>query len=463
MRPLRSFAAACALLTTAAGVAPLAAQPAALAAVADSLAAARLSRDSVAGVVLAVYRAGQPVLRRAYGRADVEAGRAMTPGTALPIASITKQFTAAAVLRLVDSGRVQLDAPAATYLPELRQHGAITVRQLLHQRSGLGRYERAYPLLPPASAAAVLATIDSAAAEGPAGDRFAYNNANYYVLGLLAARVAGDASWDAHLARVFFRPLGLAATRACGAGDPGPAGYTVGGGARRPGAPLSALVTGPAGGLCSTADDLARWSAALHGGRLLSSASYALMTTPSTGAGPANAYGMGAVRAALEGRAKLWHNGGLTWGFNTMLAHYPADSLTVVVLANSYPARAEETEEALARAALGLPQRGGGVAAAAAAGVRATGAALPGAAYAGRYAVGPLAFAVTAVGAELELVDPNNRTQRLAHKGGDVFCGVADPSFCLLFRTEGTGADARAMTLFVDSPRATAPPARRVE
>jgi CubicO group peptidase (beta-lactamase class C family) len=460
MRPARSLAAA--LLLTGAGLAPLAAQPAAVVAAADSLAAARMSRDSVPGLVLAVYRDGRPVLRRAYGRTAVDGGAPMTPETALPIASITKQLTAAAVLRLADSGRMQLDAPVSTYLPELRQRGTVTVRQLLHQRSGLGRYERPYAMVRPASAAAVLAIIDSVPVEGPPGGAFSYNNANYYVLGELAARVGGDASWDAHLGRVFLRPLGMTATRACGAGDPVPTGYLLGGGARRPGAPLPALMTAAAGGLCSTVDDLARWSAALHGGRVLSPASYALMTTPSTGAGPFNPYGMGAVRALLGGRPKLWHNGALTWGFNGMLAHYPADSLTVVVLTNAYPARVEETEEALARAALGLPQRGGGVAAAAAAGVRAAGAALPSAAYAGRYAAGPLNFAVTAAGAELELVDPGNRTLRLAHKGGDVFCGVADPSFCLLFRTEGTGGAARATTLLVDSPRAQAPPASRV-
>ena len=207
---------------------------------------------------------------------------------------------------------------------------------------------------------------------------------------------------------------------------------------------------GPAGGLCSTADDLARWTAALHGGRVLSPASYAAMTTPPAG-GPDSRYAMGTVVESVAGHRKLWHNGALTSGFNAQLAYYPTDSLTIVVLANAYPAQPEALETALFRTWAGI---------AAPPTVVAEGPALPLVEYSGTYAVGGLRFVVSVDSAQngLAMVDPNGRTLPLRHVGGHVFALRGDDTFRVSFDVEG----GHAVRLRIDSPRAKAPPAARV-
>lgn len=431
--------------------------------IADSIAGARLA-DGAPGMIIAVYRDGTPLFRRAYGQADPEHGNPLAADAPMRLASITKQFTAAATLKLIDEGRLTLDAPVTGFVPLLGAAGeGVTVRHLLTQRSGLGRFEPAFAQAPPATANDVVRAIAVAPRQGAPGARFEYNNANYYLLGEIITRIAG-APWERYLADRLLIPAGAAGIRPCDARDDGVRSYLLTGNLSRRAMPtLPNVLLGAAGELCASADDLARWSGALHGGHLLSDTSYRLMVTPL----PGSEYAMGTVASSLGGMSRLWHNGGLSSGANTVVAHYPSQRLTVVVLANGFPVRPEDVEQHVAAALLGVTPPSATVAA------RSTGAstsasalltpndsagAAPLSAFPGTYQTGPLRFVVASAGDGLMLTDPAGRAIPLARQRSNTFCSTQDSTFCVHFTVEAE----RAEVLNVDSPRAKAPPARRV-
>jgi CubicO group peptidase (beta-lactamase class C family) len=154
-----------------------AARAARLARVADSLGAVRV-HEGVTGLVIGVYHGERPLYVHALGLADEASGRAMATGQAMDVASITKQFTAAGVLRLVDQGKVALDAPLSRYVTDAGPTlGVVTVRQLLNQTSGVGHYEPAFQTHAPQSRDDILRVLRDAPADAAAGTRFTYNNA----------------------------------------------------------------------------------------------------------------------------------------------------------------------------------------------------------------------------------------------------------------------------------------------
>ncbi|HEX6250682.1 MAG TPA: serine hydrolase domain-containing protein [Gemmatimonadaceae bacterium] len=456
MTSLRALVLAVVLIPSLAGAQAL--TPAERARHAADSAAAALIADSVAGVVIGVFRGTTREFTSAYGYADVAARRRMTADAEMPIASITKQFVAAGVLALVDEGRVNLDDQIAKHLPPMSAHGNVTVRQLLHQTSGIGRYESAIQTRLLSSTDDVVQVIAEAPVEFQPGERFSYNNANYLLLGALIERVTGQ-RWDEYLGARFFARVGMAHTRGCPDGaEPGSVvGYMSAGGPRVRRARLPLVLTGASGGLCSTAADLARWSVALHGGELLSPAGTAAMITPlplpaQAGAG---AYAMGTVVSMLDGHRELWHNGALSSGFHSMLAYYPDDSLTVVVLTNTFPKRPEPAARAVARAWFGVQPVAAPAVASHAAAAQSP---LPLAAYAGVYSVGPLRFTVSVANDALTLVDPNGSSMALQSAGVHTFASVRDSTFKVLFDV----TDGRVTQLRIDSPRAKAPPVPRV-
>ncbi len=417
----------------------------------DSLANARLA-DGVPGLIIGVYRDTTPVLLHVAGRADMTTSQPLSVNRPMPVASVTKQFTAVAVMALVDDGRIELDAPASRYIPHLPStHREATVRQLLHHTSGIGRVEPLFAARPPLTTDTVLRAIAGAKVEFAPGERFAYNNANYLLLGAIIEHVTGIA-WDAYLHSRFFVPLGMHNTRSCApVASDSLVGYMRAGGTPTARPPIPTTLTGAAGALCSTPHDLAHWSRALHQGSLLSPAGYATLRTPPTVAdAPNHTYAMGVVRGSNGGRTRLWHNGALTSGFNAQLSHYPDDSLTIVVLANAYPAEVERVEAAayLAWRGQSLPS------------TRPTPgspAALAPAAFAGAYVAGPLRFEIVQSGDALTLVDPNGGRVPLQRAGPLTWRSERDETFRVLFDVE----DGRVMQLRIDSPRAKAPPARR--
>jgi CubicO group peptidase (beta-lactamase class C family) len=311
----------------------------ALAARIDSVVRADLLPRGFPSVSIAVTRGGRTLLERAWGVADATTGRRAAPTTTYDIGSMAKQFTAALVLRLVDRGRLSLTDPVGRHLRGLRpEWNAITVEQLLNHTSGLARDFA--PVRPEADAVPGDALVATAARDplvSKPGRAFAYSNTGYLLLGALIEKVHGR-PYGAVLRDEIARPLGLASLGWCEdlAGPRAATGYVRSSdGKVAPRGRVHASHGLGFAGICSTAGDVARWNQALHGGRVLSAASYAAMTT--TRGAAAGKYGFGlAPRRARWGAPAIVHDGQV-YGFSSHNAWFPAESLSVTLLYNALP------------------------------------------------------------------------------------------------------------------------------
>ncbi|MHC1655288.1 serine hydrolase domain-containing protein [Stenotrophomonas maltophilia] len=292
----------------------------------------------VPGAAVLVLHDGQAVFRRGYGLAVVEDSTAVTPASTFRLASISKQFTAAAVLLLVEDGRLGLDQPARQWLPELPPAAAaITLRQLLSHTGGLLDYE---DLMDPADTrqvhdADVLTLLSRQDRLNFApGTQYRYSNSGYALLAVIVGRASGQ-DFAAFLQQRIFAPLGMAHTVAHQDGvDTVTArayGYSwIDRHWQRTDQSTTSAVLGD-GGIYSSLDDLARWDAALYDDRLLSQASRRAMFSPATPTTETDVphYGFG---WRLNGPVQ-WHSGE-SIGFRNVILRHPEKHLTVIVLTN---------------------------------------------------------------------------------------------------------------------------------
>jgi CubicO group peptidase (beta-lactamase class C family) len=294
------------------------------------------------GAALLVLQDGQPVLRRGYGLADLEQGTAVGPQTNFRLASVSKQFTAAAILLLAEDDRLHLDDPVRKWLPSLPVAGeAITLRHLLTHTSGLIDYEDVMPEAPGGQVldsqlgdADVLKILETQERTYFApGSAYRYSNSGYALLALTVERASGH-EYPAFLRERIFQPLGMENTLAYVRGGPEIShrayGYTAVDGVwtRTDQSPTSAVLGD--GGIYSSIDDLAKWDAVLYDDRLLADESrrmaFAAATTTDD---PDVDYGFG---WRITGDS-LWHSGE-TIGFRNVIVRYPQQRLTVVLLSN---------------------------------------------------------------------------------------------------------------------------------
>ncbi len=306
---------------------------------------AQIADAGYPGASLAVIRGGHVTDIHPIGAAD-GFGRPVGPETPFVVGSLSKSLTALAVMRLVDAGRLDLDAPVTRYLPAFRTATtgptSITVRQLLDQTSGLpgSATNLSTPVSTLAGRVASLATVEPAITPGT---RYAYSNANYIVLGGVIEAATGRSYADA-MQSLVFGPLGMthttaepATASALGLGD----SHRIWFGIPTVHAPLLRPDLVPAGFIVSTAADLARpIEMLLAGGRIgdravLSQAAVAALTTggPSTGIGDAR-YGMGWVVGTHNGHAAVSHDGSTT-DMAAFQGFDPASRDGIVVLANA--------------------------------------------------------------------------------------------------------------------------------
>ncbi|MGH7577533.1 MAG: serine hydrolase domain-containing protein [Longimicrobiales bacterium] len=326
-----------------------------IAAVADSI-AAEVLKAPVAGVAIGVARGDDVVFSKAYGLSDVAADAPLTLDDDHQIGSLTKQFTAAAVMQLVEQGRIALDDPIQKHLPDFDTQGhTVTIHHLLNHTSGIRSYTAIYGMNP-VPRETVLDTIQKHAYDFTPGERFLYNNSGYYLLGPILEAVTGM-PYAGYLRGQIFEPLGMESTSYCGyEGREVPVGYAPGDNGLTTAVLSDMEFPGAAGGLCSTVSDLLAWQRALVTGEVASASSYERMTTPaSLESGETMTYGYGLGMGELEGERRIAHGGGIP-GYNTYLSYYPADSLGIVVLVNTTPGHTGRIEDAVARAALGLPR-----------------------------------------------------------------------------------------------------------
>ncbi len=291
----------------------------------------------VPGASLLVVSEGAPVLHRTWGLADLENRVAATPRTNYRLASVTKQFTAAAILLLLEDRKLSLEDHVRTWLPSLPPVlDSVTIEHLLTHASGIVDYEDVIPKgttaqLHDADVLHLLESQDSTYFKP--GSRYQYSNSGYALLALIVERVSGK-SFAKFLGERIFTPLGMNNTVAYEDGISTVVnrafGYTMKDGSwTRKDQSVTSAVLGD-GGIYSSIDDLAKWDAALNDSRLLSDESRRLAFSPQTATDkPDVKYGFG-WRVTGE---TLWHSGE-TSGFRNVIVRYPSRRLTVVILTN---------------------------------------------------------------------------------------------------------------------------------
>ncbi len=291
------------------------------------------------GLVLGVYRDGEPEFVQAYGASDLEQNVPMRRESVFEICSITKQFTAAALLLLQEHRKLCLDDPVSKHLPHVPANwSAVTLRELLHHTSGIN--DDKVDLAAPEWNAEVLGRAASGVFRGR-GEAWEYSNLAYCLLGEVVAAVSGRPFFDFLRERIF-EPLGMKHTQANHGGivPNRVRGYRLVGDAVENG-PKLPVEAGGAGALISTVDDLNRWSTALFNGDVLSPESREAMLTPGRLASgdlarpPWNAggYGLGVNVGALHGHRMEKHAGG--WDdASAQLTRFIDLRMTIVVLTN---------------------------------------------------------------------------------------------------------------------------------
>ena len=294
----------------------------------DQIVRSYVTSGTFTGSVL-VARGSDVLFSKAYGLANVEWNIPSTPGTRFKIASITKQFTAAAILLLEERGKLKIDDLVKTHLPEAPPDwDRITLFHLLTHTAGFPGLQSPITSTDGTVAGYVTALMQRPLETQP-GERFSYTNAGYFVLGHLIQKLTGQ-SYEAFVRDNFFTPLGMkdtvldsAAAIARRAGS-----YTV-----TPNGLVNAsygsdrIAPNSAAGLYSTTEDLLRWQNGIYGGKVVSKASLQKMITPFKGD-----YGLGVYIRTIDGRRMATHGGGVPTFAN--LTYFLERGISVVVLGN---------------------------------------------------------------------------------------------------------------------------------
>jgi CubicO group peptidase (beta-lactamase class C family) len=282
-----------------------------------------------------VDRDGKALLSKGYGSANLEWDISNSPSTKFRLGSITKQFTAACILLLEERGKLKVEDPVKKYMPDApAAWDKMTIFNLLTHTSGIPSFT-GFPDYHSTEAIAttpelLVARFRDKPLEFQPGEKWNYSNSGYVLLGYLIEKISQQ-SYRQFVQENIFNPLGMKDSgydsnseiilhRASGY-TPGPKGMTNAG-------YIDMTIPLSAGALYSTTEDLVRWEQGLMGGKLLSPTSLKKMTTPFK-----NDYAFGLGVHTANGHRLIDHGGGIE-GFNTFLAYYPEDKLTVVVLAN---------------------------------------------------------------------------------------------------------------------------------
>lgn len=306
----------------------------------DRLITAALADTGVPSASVAVVRGGRIVFVRAYGKQSERGGPA-DPRVSYAIASISKQFTAAALQLLAREGKLDLDDPVAKHLPGITAGDRITIRQLLSHTAGLRDYwpqDYAFPAMTrPVTPQGIVDRWARAPLDFAPGTRWQYSNTGYVVAGLIAEKAAGMPLLDYLQARIF-RPLGIRAVAHDAAIGPGYAqGYKrFALGPVRPETPAAPGWLFAAGELAMSAEDLARWDVARLDRAGLPADLWEEQERPvRLTDGSSNGYGLGIGNSTREGRRTLEHSGEAV-GFLAENVVFPEDRAAVVVLTNGW-------------------------------------------------------------------------------------------------------------------------------
>jgi CubicO group peptidase (beta-lactamase class C family) len=306
----------------------------------DSLMARQFKADGPGATVIVVAN-GQTIFRKAYGMADIEHGVAMRPEMSLRIGSMTKQFTAAAIMLLAERGQLSLGDDVGKYLPAYaNQQPAITIEHLLTHTSGIANFTGMADFRTiernEMNPREMIEFIRRAPQEFRPGERWAYCNSGYYLLGLIIEEVSGM-KYAAFLEKNIFEPLQMKHTsydsnQRLQSGRVN--GYTLARHGVENAGFISLSIPFSAGALRSSVDDLALWDGALTRGGLLKPESWRRMTTAyRLSNGRSSGYGYGFFLKKVAGQPAIEHGGDIS-GFSADALQVPAAKLYVAILTN---------------------------------------------------------------------------------------------------------------------------------
>jgi CubicO group peptidase (beta-lactamase class C family) len=329
----------------------------------DDLVRAAMKRQKVPGLTLAVVKDGKVVKAQGYGLANVEHQVPAKRETVYQSGSVGKMFTAAAVLLLVEDGKLTLDDSVRKHLPDAPESWqGVTVRHLLTHTAGIRNFTLAVNLQRDYTDEELLKKAFDATAKPTPGEKWAYSNTGYATLGILVTKVGGKFYGDLLKERVF-APLKMSTARIISEEDIVPnraAGYRLLNNEVKNQAWVSPSMNRTAdGSLYLTVDDLVKWDAALGKDGLLKESSWKEIWTPATLKDSKTVdYGMGWQVTARNGHRRQ-HHGGAWQGFTTYFDRYPDDKLTVIVLCNLSAPAGKPGEIAAAVAAEYVPDLAG--------------------------------------------------------------------------------------------------------
>lgn len=359
-----------------------------LAASIDKAAAAAIAAGESPGLQVAVFKDGRPLLVKSYGSANLEQHVPVSNDSVFRVGSVTKQFTAVALLLLAEEGKLSLQDKLSKYYPKFPRADDITLEQMLHHTSGIYNYTSAPGFT---NDGMVHRTTDEMVEfigklpktqDFEPGTNWSYSNSAYFILGGVVEKATGEPLATVLKTRLFV-PVGMSHTALDDETELVPGrvrGYSGSAPGKFTNAPfISMSIPGGAGSIRSTADDLAKWNAALFGGKILKPLSLAAMLTPgrlndgqtsgtaiakmmavagAPGRDTKQEYGYALFVSQEDGHRKINHGGGI-YGFSAELAQFPDDRVTVAVLSNAIgkDVGVSKVADRIERLAIGLPPK----------------------------------------------------------------------------------------------------------
>ena len=309
----------------------------------DKIVLEAINNGKVAGISIGIAYGKNKPYYKGFGKADLEFD-VPTPNDAIyEIGSVTKQFTAAAILKLAEENKLSLDDDIRDYLDYNTQGNLISIKRLLDHTSGIKGYTEmpsARPLfVQDFPRDSLVSLFEAHPFDFKTGDQMIYNNSAYFLAGLIIEKVSGKNYAD-YIDENFFQPIGMTNSRYCsenavwknrahGYDIDSESGEMIRKGYLRHYVPYSA------GSLCSTVEDLVKWNLELHKGNIISRSIYKEMITPGKlNDGTSLRYARGIALTNVVGRQAIHHGGGIN-GFLSQSLYFPIEDLVIVVLANT--------------------------------------------------------------------------------------------------------------------------------
>jgi len=312
-----------------------------LEAYADSLFQASIDSAQIAGAAILVHQNGKTILKKSYGYASLELSTPMPSDGIFDIGSVTKQFTAAAILKLVEANKLSLEDDFTDYLPFDTKGRLVTINNLLNHTSGIPSYTEIPEFrdmskmdYPKDSLVRLVERYDFLFEPN---EGLIYNNSAYFFLGLIIEKVTGQ-TYEEFLKKEIFAPLGMSHTSYSSITEivkNKVNGYRYSPNGLKKGGFTNHVWPYSAGSLCSTTEDLLIWMSALHNGKVLTESMYQSMISPDKlNDGTVVSYAKGLVNFSNYGHKEISHSGVIA-GFSSFVQYYPEDDLYIITLINT--------------------------------------------------------------------------------------------------------------------------------